>query len=186
MGKTDNTRRVTEYLTEDNYQYLELQKNNNGLSYSETVNNALNAIRDKKVQQTAKELVKPTEDKLAEILLNQRYIIQALNAIYRTSNYGVNLINSGIPIVRINGYDVLKPNKSIKDVARKKALRDYQKLTSNDLFREDFLEDYEDSYSAGGGPNQSDGIAPSGYGRGPKDKDYNGDWGKPAKGIIFN
>ena len=140
----DNTRRVTEYLTEDNYQYLELQKNN-GLSYSETVNNALNAIRDKKVQLKAAEIVKPTEDKLAELLLNQRYMIQALNAIYRTGNYGVNLINNGIPIVRINGNDVLKPNKSIKDVARKKALRDYQKLTSNDLFREDFLEDYEDN-----------------------------------------
>ena len=140
----ENTKRVTEYLTEENYEYLEQQKSRKGLSYSDTVNTALNALRNKVIHNKAEELVKPTEEKMDQILYNQRYIMNTINGIYRTGNYTANLINGGIPITRINGDSVVKPNQSIKDLARKKALRDYSKLISQDYFREDFLEDYHE------------------------------------------
>lgn len=69
--------------------------------------------------------------------------MQALGSLYRTGNYAANLINGGIPIRRINGDDVLKPSKSIKDLARKKALRNYTKLESEHIFLEEDQE-YDD------------------------------------------
>ena len=137
----DTTKRVTVYLNEDNCDYLEEKKEKKGTSYSDTVNAALINYRNSKVQKKAEELVKPTEDKLAQLLYNQVYMMKTLGALYRTGNYATNLINNGIPIRRINGDDVLKPNKSIKDLARKKALRNYVKLESEHVFLEDFLEE---------------------------------------------
>ena len=67
--------------------------------------------------------------------------MRALGALYRAGNYATYLVNSGIPIRRINGDDVVKPNKSIKDLARKKAMRNYTKLESEHVFLEDFLEE---------------------------------------------
>ena len=137
----DTTKRVTVYLNEDNCDYLEEKKKKKGTSYSDTVNAALVNYRNSKIQKKAEELVKPTEDKLSQLLYNQVYMMQALGALYRTSNYATYLVNSGIPIRRINGDDVLKPNKSIKDLARKKAMRNFTKLESEHVFLEDFLEE---------------------------------------------
>ena len=137
----DTTKRVTVYLNEENCDYLEEKKEKKGTSYSDTVNAALVNYRNSKVQKKAEELVKPTEDKLSQLLYNQVYMMQALGALYRTGNYATYLINSGIPIRMIKGVDVLKPNKSIKDLARKKALRNYTKLESEHVFLEDFLEE---------------------------------------------
>lgn len=105
------------------------------------MNAALVNYRNSKVQKKAEELVKPTEDKLSQLLYNQVYIMQALGAIYRTGNYGSYLINNGIPIVSINGNDVVKPNQQLKDLARKKAMRNFAKLESEHVFVEDFLDD---------------------------------------------
>ena len=140
----DTTKRVTVYLNEENCDYLEEKKEKKGTSYSDTVNAALVNYRNSKVQKKAEELVKPTEDKLSQLLYNQVYMMQALGALYRTSNYATYLINSGIPIRMIKGVDVLKPNKSIKDLARKKALRNYTKLESEHVFLEDFLEENQE------------------------------------------
>ena len=82
----DNARRVTVYLNEDNCDYLEERKEKKGISYSDTVNNALVNYRNSKIQKKAEELVKPTEDKLSQLLYNQVYIMQALGAIYRNTN----------------------------------------------------------------------------------------------------
>ena len=71
-------------------------------------------------------------------------MMQALGALYRTGNYAAYLVNSGIPIRRINGDDVVKPNKSIKDLARKKAMRNFTKLESEHVFLEDFLEEEQE------------------------------------------
>ena len=105
------------------------------------MNAALVNYRNSKVQKKAEELVKPTEDKLSLLLYNQVYIMQALGAIYRTGNYGSYLINNGIPIVSINGNDVVKPNQKLKDLARIKAMRNFTKLESEHVFVEDFLDD---------------------------------------------
>ncbi len=140
----DTIKRVTVYLNEENCDYLEEKKEKKGTSYSDTVNAALVNFRNSKVQKKAEELVKPTEDKLTQLLYNQVYMMQALGALYRTGNYATNLINNGIPIRRINGDDVLKPNKSIKDLARKKALRNYTRLESEHVFLEDFLEENQE------------------------------------------
>jgi len=140
----DTTKRVTVYLNEDNCDYLEEKKEKKGTSYSDTVNAALVNYRNSKIQKKAEELVKPTEDKLSQLLYNQVYMMQALEALYRTSNYATYLVNSGIPIRRINGDDVLKPNKSIKDLARKKAMRNFTKLESEHVFLEDFLEENQE------------------------------------------
>jgi hypothetical protein len=137
----DNARRVTVYLNEDNCDYLEERKEKKGISYSDTVNNALVNYRNSKIQKKAEELVKPTEDKLSQLLYNQVYIMQALGAIYRTGNYGSYLINNGLPIISINGNDVVKPNQQLKDLARKKAMRNFAKLESEHVFVEDFLDD---------------------------------------------
>ena len=107
----DTTKRVTVYLNEDNCDYLEDRKDKKGISYSDTVNNALVNYRNSKIQKKAEELVKSTEDKLSQLLYNQVYIMQALGAIYRTGNYGSYLINNGLPIISINGNDVVKPNQ---------------------------------------------------------------------------
>ena len=141
----DNARRVTVYLNEDNCDYLKERKEKKGISYSDTVNNALVNYRNSKIQKKAEELVKPTEDKLSQLLYNQVYIMQALGAIYRTSNYGSYLINNGLPIISINGNDVVKPNQQLKDLARKKAMRNFAKLESEHVFVEDFLDDDENS-----------------------------------------
>ena len=42
----------------------------------------------------------------------------------------------------INGDSVLKPNSSIKSLARKKALKNYAELRGETLSREEFLADY--------------------------------------------
>lgn len=141
----DNARRVTVYLNEDNCDYLEERKEKKGISYSDTVNAALVNYRNSKINKKAEELVKPTEDKLSQLLYNQVYIMQALGAIYRTGNYGSYLINNGIPIVSINGNDVVIPNQQLKDLARKKAMRNFAKLESEHVFVEDFLGDDENS-----------------------------------------
>ena len=141
----DNARSVTVYLNEDNCDYLEDRKDKKGISYSDTVNNALVNYRNSKIQKKAEELVKPTEDKLSQLLYNQVYIMQALGAIYRTGNYGSYLINNGLPIISINGNDVVKPNQQLKDLARKKAMRNFAKLESEQVFVEDFLDDDENS-----------------------------------------
>ena len=141
----DNARRVTVYLNEENFDYLEEKKEKKGISYSDTVNTAIENYRNSKVQKKAEELVKPTEDKLSQLLYNQVYIIQALGAIYRTGNYGSYLINNGLPIISINGNDVVKPNQQLKDLARKKAMRNFAKLESEHVFVEDFLDDDENS-----------------------------------------
>ena len=140
----DNARRVTVYLNEENCDYLEKKKEKKGTSYSDTVNAALVNYRNSKVQKKAEELVKPTEDKLSQLLYNQVYIMQALGAIYRTGNYGSYLINNGIPIVSINGNDVVKPNQKLKDLARIKAMRNFTKLESEHVFLEDFLEENQE------------------------------------------
>ena len=137
----DNARRVTVYLNEDNCDYLEERKEKKGISYSDTVNAALVNYRNSKINKKAEELVKPTEDKLSQLLYNQVYIMQALGAIYRTGNYGSYLINNGLPIISINGNDVVKPNQQLKDLARKKAMRNFAKLESEHVFVEDFLDD---------------------------------------------
>lgn len=141
----DNARRVTVYINEDNCDYLEDRKDKKGISYSDTVNNALVNYRNSKIQKKAEELVKPTEDKLSQLLYNQVYIMQALGAIYRTGNYGSYLINNGLPIISINGNDVVKPNQQLKDLARKKAMRNFAKLESEHVFVEDFLDDDENN-----------------------------------------
>ena len=140
----DNARRVTVYLNEENCDYLEKKKEKKGTSYSDSVNAALVNYRNSKIQKKAEELVKPTEDKLSQLLYNQVYMMQALGALYRTGNYAAYLVNSGIPIRRINGDDVVKPNKSIKDLARKKAMRNFTKLESEHVFLEDFLEEEQE------------------------------------------
>ena len=140
----ETTKRITVYLNEENCDFLEERKEKKGTTYSDTVNAALVNYRNSKIQKKAEELVKPTEDKLSQLLYNQVYMMQALGALYRTSNYATYLVNSGIPIRRINGDDVLKPNKSIKDLARKKALRNYSKLESEHVFLEDFLEENQE------------------------------------------
>ena len=148
----DITKRVTVYLNEDNCDYLEEKKEKKGTSYSDTVNAALVNYRNSKVQKKAEELVKPTEDKLSKLLYNQVYMMQALGALYRTGNYATYLVSSGIPIRRINGDDVLKPNQSLKDLARKKAMRNFTKLESEHVFLEDFLEEdqeYDDEDKEG-------------------------------------
>ena len=157
----DNARRVTVYLNEENCDYLEKKKEKKGTSYSDTVNAAIENYRNSKVQKKAEELVKPTEDKLSQLLYNQVYIMQALGAIYRTGNYGSYLINNGIPIVSINGNDVVKPNQKLKDLARIKAMRNFTKLESEHVFVEDFLDDgnnYNNEYTVGG-PYDTDGGA---------------------------
>ena len=71
------------------------------------------------------------------------------------------MINNGIPIVSINGNDVVKPNQKLKDLARIKAMRNFTKLESEHVFVEDFLDD-SDNYNnefAGGGPYDTDGGA---------------------------
>ena len=87
----DTTKRVTVYLNEENCDYLEEKKEKKGTSYSDTVNAALVNYRNSKVQKKAEELVKPTEDKLSQLLYNQVYMMQALGALYRTGNYATYL-----------------------------------------------------------------------------------------------
>ena len=137
----ETTKRITVYLNEENCDFLEERKEKKGTTYSDTVNAALVNYRNSKVQKKAEELVKPTEDKLSQLLYNQVYMMRALGALYRAGNYATYLVNSGIPIRRINGDDVVKPNKSIKDLARKKAMRTYTKLEAEHVFLEDFLEE---------------------------------------------
>ena len=171
----DNARRVTVYLNEDNCDYLEDRKDKKGISYSDTVNAAIDNYRNIKIQKKAEELVKPTEDKLSQMLYNQVYIMQALGAIYRTGNYGSYLINNGIPIVSINGNDVVKPNQQLKDLARKKAMRNFTKLESEHVFVEDFLDDDEECKTEviGRAPYDSEGFEPMGDGRAPERKEIN-------------
>ena len=140
----ETTKRITVYLNEENCDLLEERKEKKGTTYSDTVNAALVNYRNSKIQKKAEELVKPTEDKLSQLLYNQVYMMQALGALYRTGNYAAYLVNSGIPIRRINGDDVVKPNKSIKDLARKKAMRNFTKLESEHVFLEDFLEEEQE------------------------------------------
>ena len=71
-------------------------------------------------------------------------MIKALNAIYRTSNYASRLINNGLPVVKINGNNIVKADKSLKDAARKKTMDDYSKLRTLELISEDFMEEYPD------------------------------------------
>lgn len=66
----------------------------------------------------------------------------ALNGIYRTSNYTSRLINNGLPVVKINGNNIIKADKSLKDAARRKALEDYSRLRARRLEVEHFMEDY--------------------------------------------
>ena len=170
----DNARRVTVYLNEENCDYLEKKKEKKGISYSDTVNAALVNYRNSKVQKKAEELVKPTEDKLSQLLYNQVYIMQALGAIYRTGNYGSYLINNGLPIISINGNDVVKPNQQLKDLARKKAMRNFAKLESEHVFVEDFL-DYDENNSdvVGRAPQNFEGFEPNGDGGAPERKENN-------------
>ena len=171
----DNVKRVTVYLNEDNCDYLEEKKDKKGVSYSDTVNAAIDNYRNSKVQKKAEELVKPTEDKLSQLLYNQVYIMQALGAIYRTGNYGSYLINNGLPIININGNDVVKPNQQLKDLARKKAMRNFTKLESEHVFVEDFLDDDEEDKTEviGRASYNPEGFEPMGDGRAPERKDNN-------------
>ena len=161
------------YLTGENIEYLESQKSINDITYSDTVNKALQCLRDGKVQQRAEDLVRPTESKLDLLQQDHRYMISALNAIYRTNNYLTQLVNGGIPVIRINGNDVVKPNTSIKNLARKKAMGDYSKLLSDLSFREDFLEDYHefDTNETDGAPYDFTVRAPFEDGGAPNRKD---------------
>ena len=83
----ETTKRITVYLNEENCDFLEERKEKKGTTYSDTVNAALVNYRNSKIQKKAEELVKPTEDKLSQLLYNQVYMMQALGALYRTGNY---------------------------------------------------------------------------------------------------
>ena len=61
---------------------------------------------------------------------------------YRNANYVAHLLNGGIPLAEIHGQPVIKPNNSIKSLARKKALKNYAELRGETLSREEFLADY--------------------------------------------
>ena len=72
------------------------------------------------------------------------YILDAVYGGYRNSNYVAHLLNAGIPMASINGDSVLKPNSSIKSLARKNALKNYAELRGETLLREEFLVDHPD------------------------------------------
>ena len=132
------------YLTPVNVEYIEQEKKVRGLSYSYTVNAALDAVRMKKITDRASEMLGPANERLGFLENNQRYMIKALNAIYRTSNYTSRLINNGLPVIKINGNNIIKADKSLKDLARKKTMDDYSKLRTLELISEDFMEEYPD------------------------------------------
>lgn len=130
------------YLTPANIEYIEQEKKVRGLSYSYTVNAALDAVRMKKINDRAHELIGPANERLDLLENNQKYMMMALNGIYRTSNYTSRLINNGLPVVKINGNNIIKADKSLKDAARKKALEDYSRLRARRLEVENFMKDY--------------------------------------------
>ena len=131
-------------MTPANVEYIEQEKKVRGLSYSYTVNAALDAVRMKKITDRAGEMLGPAYERLGLLENNQRYMIKALNAIYRTSNYASRLINNGLPVVKINGNNIIKADKPLKDLARKKSMDDYSKLRTLELISEDFMEEYPD------------------------------------------
>lgn len=130
------------YLTPANVDYIEQEKKARGHPYSYTVNTALDAVRMKKITDKASEMLGSTSERLDLLEHNQKYMMMALNGIYRTANYTSRMINNGLPVVKINGNTVIKADKSLKDVARKKAQEDYSKLRTMKLVAENFMEDY--------------------------------------------
>ena len=133
---------ITGYPSNDLYAQFMMKKDLMGLSQSAAVSLAIDCWVKQDVYNKAEDLVRPTEDKLDQIINNQRYILDAVYGGYRNSNYVAHLLNAGIPMASINGDSVLKPNSSIKSLARKKALKNYAELRGETLLREDFLADY--------------------------------------------
>lgn len=134
-----NTRKVTIYLPVEKYDDFKRIKERTNLSVSDQIVAIILNEDKRKVINEANELIKPSEDKLNQLLDNQRYIIDAVYSNYRTSNYTARLLNNGLPLLNINGTSVFKPDSSIKNVARKKTMDDYSRLRSLSLAREDFL-----------------------------------------------
>lgn len=130
------------YLTPANIEYIEQEKMVRGLSYSYTVNAALDTVRMKKITDKASELIGPANARLELLENNQKYIMMVLNGIYRTSNYTSRLINNGLPVVKINRNNIIKADKSLKDTASKKLLEDYSRLRARRLEVKNFMEDY--------------------------------------------
>lgn len=135
---------ITGYPSSDLYAQFMMKKDLMGLSQSAAVSLAIDCWVKQDVYNKAEDLVRPTEDKLDQILNNQRHILDAVYGGYRNSNYVAYLLNSGIPLANINGESVMKPSSSIKSLARKKALKNYAELRGETLLREDFLVDHPD------------------------------------------
>lgn len=135
---------ITGYPSNDLYAQFMMKKDLMGLSQSAAVSLAIDCWVKQDVYNKAEDLVRPTEDKLDQILNNQRHILDAVYGGYRNSNYVAYLLNSGIPLANINGESVMKPSSSIKSLARKKALKNYAELRGETLLREDFLVDHPD------------------------------------------
>ena len=133
---------LTGYPSKQMYDQFILKAAMMDLSKSEAVQSAIELWLKQDVYDKAQDLVRPSEDKLDQILNNQRYIMDAVYGGYRNANYVAHLLNGGIPLAEIHGQPVMKPNSSIKSLARMKALKNYAELRGETLSREEFLADY--------------------------------------------
>ena len=77
---------ITGYPSNDLYAQFMMKKDLMGLSQSAAVSLAIDCWVKQDVYNKAEDLVRPTEDKLDQILNNQRYI---LDAVYGTVNVAI-------------------------------------------------------------------------------------------------
>lgn len=130
----ENRKQYKVYLTERNIALLKAERDKTGQSTTDLINALVDSYFKGLI---ASEIVKGTDDtKIEEIMNKLDSILQVCNADYRSTTYCAEMLT-------------LKGTTDERNVARKKATKNYGKLRSNQLVKEDYLDgdDESDAYS---------------------------------------
>lgn len=122
------------YLTDRNIALLKAERDKTGQSTTDLINALIDSYFKGLI---ASEVVKNTDEaKIEEILNMLKSILQVCNADYRSTTYCAELLT-------------LKSSNDEKNVARKKATKNFGKLRNNELVKEGYFEgsDESDAYT---------------------------------------
>lgn len=139
--KKENVVKKTFYLDEDLSSLLDSEKVRTGKSISEIISLSLDRYFKSNILEGATTLQGPLDDKVEQLNSLTLQIKKTNEALYRNLSYLVSLMNIGA----IANDGTVKFNSASKQVARKKALKNYQMLKAGELTIEEYLMENEDS-----------------------------------------
>ena len=138
--RKENVVKKTFYINEDLSNLLDSEKVRTNSSISEIISTAVDRYFKSNLLEDASVLQGPLDEKVDRMNSTLNQMKKTEEALYRNLTYIAGLMNIGF----IEADGVFKYNSATKSVARKKALKNYQKLKSGELTLEDYLVELDD------------------------------------------